>query len=240
MMSVALEFGNSEECFRFIEHDFHKLYHRDVVPNENDDARTVIDDVCATVAPVALDYRHAELAAMRRGLSYEDFNDEFTEPTTQVTRRRASPADNHARPCVLIVHLEVVAWVPHDDLQSRIVWVHWTATDNPRACPYSSKPFQYLNNLHLSFASTASSARSDDSSSPPHSGAINIIISAQGISVLDGLSSVSTRNGLTINGANRAISINHISAIMGDYFGIINGGNVGGTNNTNYAHSYSR
>ncbi len=118
-----------------------KLRRRDVVPNDDEDARTVIDDVCEIVDPVAIDYRHgwfprsicgrllmtftAELAAMRRGLSYDDFNDEFTELATQLVPRRASPADKHARPCVLIVHLEVMAWLPHDDLQSRIVWVHW-------------------------------------------------------------------------------------------------------------------
>ncbi|KAF4586569.1 hypothetical protein EYR38_010848 [Pleurotus pulmonarius] len=237
-MNVAVEFGTSEECFRFIQHDFHKLHWRNVMPNENDDARTVIDDVCETVAPVAIDYRHAELSAIQRGLSYDDFDDEYTQPVTQVTRRRASPADNHARPCVLMLHLEVLYLAPCGYRESFLSCDHWTATDFLPSHPSCSNPFQYLNNLH--FSSPASAAPSHDPSSPPNPGALNITISAQGISVLDGTSIVSTRNGLTINGVNCAISINHISAIMGDYFGIINGGNVGGTNNTNYVQSYSR
>ncbi|KAF4568047.1 hypothetical protein EYR36_010055 [Pleurotus pulmonarius] len=237
-MSVALEFGSSEECLRFIHHDIHKLSMSKVItPNENNDAHTVIDAVYETVGPAALDHRYAELAAIRRCVSERDFIDEFTQPVVVVARRRASSTNNHASPCFLMLHLGVWAWAPRDDQPSFIFRVHWTATDRLPSYPSPPNPFQYLDSVH--FSDPASAVRSNKPSSPPHSGALNITISAQGISVLDGTSAVSARNGLTINGVNRAIIINHISAIMGDYFGIINGGNVGGTNNTNYVHSYS-
>ncbi|KAF4586568.1 hypothetical protein EYR38_010847 [Pleurotus pulmonarius] len=231
MINVALEFGDSEECFRFIQHGIKKVH---MGRFDNDDA--VINDVYEKVTPLAIDHRRAELAALRRGLSKYDFDDERVQPPTQVACHRASPSDNHARPCVLMLHLEV--WTGDPNRGCLVLSAHWSATDFLPSYPSCSNPFQYLTSFHSS--DPASAAQSHDLSSSRHSGALNITISAHGISVLDGTSTVSARNGLTINGVNRAIIINHISAIMGDYFGIVNGGNAGGTNNTNYAHSYAR
>ncbi|KAF4568022.1 hypothetical protein EYR36_010030 [Pleurotus pulmonarius] len=231
-MSVGLEFGTSEECFRFIQHDFHKLRLRDVVPNDDDDAGTVIDDVCATVALVALDYRHAELAAIQRGLSEDDFKDEFIQPVTQVTRRRASPANNHARPCVLMLHLEVWTRAPVGIVLS----THWTATNCIPPYPSCSNPFQNLNSFH--FSSPASAARSHNPSSPPHSDTLSITFSEQGIKFLDGTNSVSAVNGLTVSRGNATVVINYnrINTMADGYFGAISYSNIAGSNNTNIIH----
>ncbi|KAG9219736.1 hypothetical protein CCMSSC00406_0010325 [Pleurotus cornucopiae] len=212
-VNVALEFGNNRDCLRFIHHDIHQLRWRELVPNENDDAHTIVDNVCEAVAALALDYRHEALAAIERGLSCDEFDVEFTRPDTQMTRRQASPpTENDTRRCFVMLHLSVYAWAPCDGLPSSIADVHWTATDSPRASP----------------------------SSPTHSGPLTITFSAQGISCFAGTNSVSAGNGLTINGANHSVVVNYIGAVMGDYFGIVNGGNVGGTNNTNHVYSYSR
>ncbi|KDQ23023.1 hypothetical protein PLEOSDRAFT_162950 [Pleurotus ostreatus PC15] len=240
-VNVGLEFGNNKDCLRFIHHDIHQLRWREVVQNENDDAHTIVDDVCETVAALALDYRHETLAAIECGLSSDDFDVEFTRPETQLTHRRASPpAENDTPRCFVMLHLSVYAWAPCDGLPSSIADVHWTATDSPRAFPSRSNPFQYLNNFHLSLPSAASADRSGCSSSPPRASPLTVTFSAQGISCFTGTNSMSAGNGLTINGTNRTVVVNYIGAVMGDYFGIVNGGNVGGTNNTNHVHSYSR
>lgn len=157
------------------------------------------------------------------------------QPATQPIRHRGStPTEHDARPCFLMLHLDIAAWATSDKQPSHIWSAHWGATNNPHAFPSRSNPFQYLNNVHLSFASTTSEGHECDSASPPHPGAVNITISAQGISVLDGTSSMSAKNGLTINGLNRGIAINYIGAIMGDgFFGPIHRSIVGGLNNTN-------
>ncbi|KAF9491678.1 hypothetical protein BDN71DRAFT_1510154 [Pleurotus eryngii] len=130
-----------EDCLRFIQHDFYELDARIIEPNENDDAHTVIDVVCKTVAPLALDRRHA---AIDRSLSRDDLIDEFTQPLAQLIRRRAStPAENHISLCVLMLHLDVRPWVPHDGQNSYIFNVRRTATDRIPSHPSSSNPFLF-------------------------------------------------------------------------------------------------
>ncbi|KAF4568046.1 hypothetical protein EYR36_010054 [Pleurotus pulmonarius] len=240
MMSVALEFGTSKECFRFIQHDFPNLAGRAILPNEDDgartvidDTRTIIDDISETVGPVTHEYRHAQRAALRRGLSYDDFKEEFTEPVTQVTRRRASPANNYARPCVLMLHLEVWAAAPVADQRFLVVSAHWSATDRLPTYPSPPNPFQNLNSFH--FSSPASAARSHNSSSPPHSDTLSITFSEQGIKFLDGTNSVSAVNGLTVSRGNATVVINYnrINTMADGYFGAISYSNIAGSNNTN-------
>ncbi|KDQ23026.1 hypothetical protein PLEOSDRAFT_162946 [Pleurotus ostreatus PC15] len=239
-MRVILEFPNSGECFRCIQHEIPRLQGTSVTNQRDDIERTIIDDMYEAVDPLVSDYCHAEIAAIDRGLSDAEFRDEFAELETQLIRHRgSSPDKNDARPCFLILHLEFMGRARLNDRPSFLGAVHWNATDAPLAFPCSN-PFQYLSNLHLSFPSTASADRSGRSSSPPHSGPLTITFSEQGFLFLDGTNTVSAGNGLTTNIANRTVVVNYIGAVMGDYFGIVNGGNVGGTNNTNHVHSYSR
>ncbi len=229
---------------------------RSILPNEDDgartvidDARTIIDDIYETVDPVTHEYRHgrfprsccgclltsstAQRAALRRGLSYDDFKDEFTEPVTQVTRRRASPANNHARPCVLMLHLEVWAAAPVADQRFLVVSAHWSAADRLPTYPSPPNPFQNLNSFH--FSSPVSAARSHNSSSPPHSDTLSITFSEQGIKFLDGTNSVSAVNGLTVSRGNATVVINYnrINTMADGYFGAISYSNIAGSNNTN-------
>lgn len=209
--------------------------------------------MCKTVAHLSFDFRHgefprsicgrlltsstAENAAIDRGLPYEDFLDEFTPPATQMIRHQASTrAENHARPCFLMLHLYIRPWAPCDDRESYIWKAHWSATDDIPTTPARSSLFRHLNNLHLDISSLIAHASDDDSSSPPHSGALNISSSSRGISSLDVTNILSSVNGgITINGSHCPVILNCHITMRDNYSGGIYGGNVGGSNNINYS-----
>ncbi len=121
-------------------------------------------------------------------------------------------------------------WAPHDGLSSNIRKAHWSATDNIPTTPSLPYLFRQLNNIHLDISSIISSECNDDLSSSPHSTTVNTISSALGSLTLDGTTSLSAVNGLTVNGGYCVVVLNHIgAAVMGDgYLTPIHHSNVGG------------
>ncbi|KAF4567093.1 hypothetical protein EYR36_010709 [Pleurotus pulmonarius] len=238
--------GIGDDCLGFIQHDLRALESKQLVPNQNYNECLIADNVCQTVAPLASHYRQVELDAIRRGISRNDFEDQYIEPETQLMCHHGStPSDAHSRPCFLTLHLHIAAWGPHDFEPSFIDSVHWSATNNPCALPALPGPFRSLNNIHLNFPSSAPDSHESDGNGPSPRGAdtLSFTVSEGGIQGLDGSNSAAAGKFITIASEHRNVRVTfinlqglsvHVNFISGDaYFGTFNRSNVGGANNVN-------
>ncbi|KAG9225293.1 hypothetical protein CCMSSC00406_0009849 [Pleurotus cornucopiae] len=206
----CVEFASQEDCTRFIREDM-KLEDRHISDRHTDVA--VIDDIMDALSSISGNYFSAK-NAVRRGIPYSQFKDEYPEPETQLIRHRG-----HHRPCYLTLSISASL--------SFIERVDWSATTIPPTVPSPCGSFQSLNNLHLKFPSHSS--QQDD---------LTITISAREISFLDGANSVSAGNSFSINSVHRTVTVNYINNIGDAFLAPIHGGNIGGRNNTNTS-SYS-
>ncbi|KDQ22965.1 hypothetical protein PLEOSDRAFT_1110053 [Pleurotus ostreatus PC15] len=203
----CVEFANSEECTRFLHEDMRRFTLLIVSGEDTDIA--VIDDIMDALFSIHGDHWSAEKNAVRRGIPFSQFQDEYPEPETQLIRHRG-----HDRPCYLTLSISLSL--------SCIERVDWSATTIPPTVPSPCGSFQSLNNLHLKFPSHSS--QQDD---------LTITISAREISFLDGANSVSAGNSFSVNSVHRTVTVNYINNIGDAFLAPIYGGNNGGRNNTN-------
>ncbi|KAF9490077.1 hypothetical protein BDN71DRAFT_232149 [Pleurotus eryngii] len=224
-VGFVVEFGNSEECTRFLREHMRKLECRCRFPPYAGAGIAVIDDIMRALDPIRDDLFTTERNAGQRGIPFLQFVDDLPQPETQLIRHRCSNRGDD-RPCYLTLHITTSI--------DAISNVDWSATTIPPTFPSHSSAFRSLNDLHLKFPSPASQDCNPNSSSQSHQDDLTITISAGEISFSTGANPVSLGNRFTLSSVHRTVNVNYINAIMGDAFlGTINGGNNGGRNNVN-------
>ncbi|KAF9490073.1 hypothetical protein BDN71DRAFT_1455034, partial [Pleurotus eryngii] len=203
---LVVEFGNSEECTRFLHEDIRML--EDQFIYETDTGVDVIGDFSRALVPIADNLNAAENNAAARCLPYSQFIDDLPQPETQLIRHRGSNRGND-RPCYLTLHISLGDFF-------QILRVDWSYINNSPACPLRSDAFRSLNSLHLKFPSPASQDCNPNSSSQFHQDDLTITISPREISFSTGTNTVSLGNGFTLSSEHRTVTVNYINAIMGD------------------------
>ncbi|KAF9490094.1 hypothetical protein BDN71DRAFT_1511575 [Pleurotus eryngii] len=232
---LVVEFGNSEECIRFLHGDMRELKLQDFGGEETNIA--AIDDIMRALVPVTDDLNAAKKNAARRGIPFSQFKDEY-QPETQFIRHQASDRGDD-RPCYLTLDISIYA---HTYLFIR--HVDWSATNSPPISPSHSNAFQSLNNIHLNFPLSAQDDRRNNNPSSQNSTEpLSFTVEASGIHGLTGTNSVARGNSITISSEHRNVHVNlagllgvslNINFISGDsYFGAISSSNIGGMNNVN-------
>ncbi|KAF9487652.1 hypothetical protein BDN71DRAFT_603342 [Pleurotus eryngii] len=184
---LVVEFGNSEECTRFLHEDMRKLKHRYL--SEVTDV-AVIGDIMRTLDPITDDLLTAEINAATRCLPYSQFVDDLPQPETQLIHHRRSDRGDD-RPCYLTLDISISF--------SSILCVDWSATTIPPTFPLHSDAFRSLNSLHLKFPSPASHDRNCNSPSQSHQDDLTITISPGEISFSTGANPVSLGNRFTLS-----------------------------------------
>ncbi|KAF9492540.1 hypothetical protein BDN71DRAFT_1451470 [Pleurotus eryngii] len=224
----VVEFGNSEECTRFLHEDMRILEHLSAVDMCTGIA--VIRDIMRDLLPIANDLLTAHKNALLRSLPYSQFVDDLPQLETQLIRHRGSNRGDD-RPCYLTLHISFGDFF-------YILCANWSATTIPSTFSSHSTTFRSLNNLHLKFPSHASQHRNPNSSSQSNQDDLTITISAREISFTTGTDSASLGSGFTLSSEHRTVNVNHINAILGDAFlAPISGGTIGGRNNVNNSFS---
>ncbi|KAF4565317.1 hypothetical protein EYR36_001887 [Pleurotus pulmonarius] len=206
-----------------------KLEYKDIVQDQKGGQFTVVDGIVDAIAPLVSECHRAQRHAVRRGISVSQFQEEYPQPETKWIRHQASTREQ-TRPCYLTLRLEVAFGF---DATPQILRLDWTATSIAPAFPSRSMSFRSLNELHVKVPSPVPQDDDHDVSAPSHQSDLTVTISAHGISVVDGMSSVSAGNSFSINSVNRAVTINYINNIGDAFLGPITASNIGGTQNVN-------
>ncbi|KAF9490190.1 hypothetical protein BDN71DRAFT_1454570, partial [Pleurotus eryngii] len=193
---LVVEFGNSEECTRFLHEDMRMLEGKYIY--ELDTGVGVIGDLSRALLLITGNINAAEINAAERCVPYSK---------TQLIRHRTSNRGDD-RPCYLTLDISL------DDL-CHILRLDWSATTIPLTFPSHSSTFWSLNNLHLKFPSPASQDRNSNSSSQSQQDDLTITISAREISFTTGTDSVSLGSSFTLSSDHRTVTVNYINAIMG-------------------------
>ncbi|KAF9491839.1 hypothetical protein BDN71DRAFT_1452272 [Pleurotus eryngii] len=228
--NVVLEFGNSENCLRFIQHGMRMLSFYKVAP-KLDDELAILGDVWKTLTPLVSNFRDAQRVALQRCLPRSQFK--YPEPETQLIRHQTCNArQHHTRPCYLVLHLAIEADTTDDSL--RVTVATWSALNDPLAFLPPSNSFSSLNHIHLKFPLPTPQDGDRNSSLSGDQDQKELSISISGRETPFSSGANSPGDNVVISSSHRTIIINHIHAIMGDAFlGTINGGNIGGRNNVN-------
>ncbi|KAF9490232.1 hypothetical protein BDN71DRAFT_210936 [Pleurotus eryngii] len=206
------------------------LEHRRIV--DKDTRVAGIGDIIGALVPMSDYLWTAGRNAAARCLPYSQFVDDLPQPETQlIHHRRSNRGDD--RPCYLTLHISF----------SEFCILHVEINNSP-ACPLRSDAFRTLNNIHLNFPpSTQHDCPNHDCPSQNSTEPLSFTAEATGIYGLTATNSVAQGNSITIKSKHRNVHANlaglpgvslNINFISGDsFFGVINGGNVGGRNNVN-------
>ncbi|KAF9487650.1 hypothetical protein BDN71DRAFT_1513752 [Pleurotus eryngii] len=230
----VVEFGNSEECTRFIHEDIRILEH--LSPADAGTGVAVIGDIMRALDSIADDLLTAERNAAACCLPYSQFVDDLPQPETQLIRHRRSNWGDD-RPCSLALHISLGKFFS-------IFRVSWSKINYSPASPLRSDTFRSLNNIHFNFPSSTQHDYHNHDRPPQNSTEpLSFTVEATGIHGLTATNSVAQGNLITIKSEHRNVHVNlaglpgvslNINFISGDsFFGGINGGNVGGRNNVN-------
>ncbi|KAF9492543.1 hypothetical protein BDN71DRAFT_1451481 [Pleurotus eryngii] len=227
---LVVEFGNSEECTRFLHEDMRMLEGKYIY--ELDTGVGVIGDFSRALLLITGNINAAEINAAERCVPYSQFFDDLPQPETQLIRHRTSNRGDD-RPCYLTLDISL------DDL-CHILRLDWSATTIPLTFPSHSSTFWSLNNLHLKFPSPASQDRNSNSSSQSQQDDLTITISAREISFTTGTDSVSLGSGFTLSSDHRTVTVNYINAtpswVMHSWAPSMVGTTAGGTTSTPFAY----
>ncbi|KAF4588360.1 hypothetical protein EYR38_010328 [Pleurotus pulmonarius] len=222
-VSFCVEFGNSEECTRFLHEEIWELQNQYIEDKESNVA--AINAIMRALVPIHNNLLTAEEDAAQRCVPYSQFIDECSQPETQLIHHRGANRGDD-RPCYVTLQITI------SDASS-ISGVGWTATNIPPAIPSRPSTFRSLSTLHLKFPSRQSQERTDDSASSSHHEDLTITISAREITFIDGTNSTSAGNSFSVNSVHRTVNINYINNTGDAFLAPISSSNVGGQNNVN-------